>query len=357
MPKCPVYGTLPLMNKTINVEKKLTKGPQSTIVATCTIAAKDFAPFYTQAMEQIKKNVTVAGFRDGKAPDAMIEKQVGDFAVTQEMAEIAIHEAMVSIVESEKITLIGQPKVTISKIARDNDLEFTLTFPVMPEIKLGEYKKIAKEIMNKTLEVPPVTDEEVAKTLEELRNAHKMKLEKEGATDVVLPELTDTFAQTVGDFKTLEDLKAHIKKSTEAEKTHQASEKRRVMLLDAIAASGDFETPQTLIDHHASRMLAELSGNLAQFNMTLEAYLTQIKKTEEEMKKEIEPTAAKRAKLELVIGHIAKMEKIEADELKVNEEVDHMMEHYKTGDRKVIQDYVTYYLTNEAVIEFLEKQK
>jgi FKBP-type peptidyl-prolyl cis-trans isomerase (trigger factor) len=88
--------------------------------------------------------------------------------------------------------------------------------------------------------------------------------------------------------------------------------------------------------------------------MTFDGYLKQINKTESDIQKEWRESAIKRAKLELILKHIARKEKIEPKAEDIKKEVDHIMSHHKTADRFKARMYVENSMVNQMVFEFLE---
>ena len=67
---------------------------------------------------------------------------------------MALNEHYPKIIEEEKIDAISRPEISITKLARKNPLGFKIKTAVLPEIKLPDYKNIAKDILSK------LTDEE-----------------------------------------------------------------------------------------------------------------------------------------------------------------------------------------------------
>jgi FKBP-type peptidyl-prolyl cis-trans isomerase (trigger factor) len=98
-----------------------------------------------------------------------------------------------------------------------------------------------------------------------------------------------------------------------------------------------------------------MESDLERAQLKLDDYLTHIKKTKEDLKKEWVPGAEKRAKLQLVLNEIAKREKIEADPSLVDAQTDALRAQYKDADEKRVRVYVTSVLTNEAVLKKLEE--
>jgi trigger factor len=88
------------------------------------------------------RNVKIQGFRAGKAPKQLIEKQIDQSVLQSEFMEQAVNRAYVDALQSEKIRPTAQPAITISKFVPFDTLEFTAEFDAVGEIKLADYKKI-----------------------------------------------------------------------------------------------------------------------------------------------------------------------------------------------------------------------
>lgn len=104
-------------------------------------------------------------------------------------------------------------------------------------------------------------------------------------------------------------------------------------------------------------MLARFHDDVTRSGLKFEDYLKNIKKTEEDLRKEWRPDAEKRGKLQIVLDEIARAEKIEAPKDAVEEEVKHILEHHKDADPSRARAYISAMLQNEKVFEFLELQK
>jgi FKBP-type peptidyl-prolyl cis-trans isomerase (trigger factor) len=104
-------------------------------------------------------------------------------------------------------------------------------------------------------------------------------------------------------------------------------------------------------------MEAQLEDDILRMGGNIPEYLKHIKKTMEDLKKDWEPDATKRAKLQLILNKIASEEKIFVPEMKVEEEVKHILDHYKEADPTQARIYVETVLTNEKVFQFLADQK
>lgn len=317
------------------------------------ISAKEFEEAVKHTLLGLKKEVTLQGFRKGSAPEKLVREKVGEAALLSESAEHAISHAYSHILEAEKIDAIGHPKVSITKIAEGNPLEFTIITAVVPEVKEFDYKKIAAKENSKKHEAVAVSDEEVNKAIEGIQKTY-VKGDKK---DAELPPLTDELVKTWGEFKDVADFKSKLRENISAEKEHKAHEKKRLELVDALTKDLEVIIPEVLVESELGRMLNQMSHDIERMGLKFDDYLKHLKKSVEDLKKEWRNDAIKRVKLDLAIDYIAKKEKIEADPKKVEEEVKHAREHHKDIDAEKARSYFAHIFQNQAVFEFLEKQK
>ncbi len=283
------------------------------------LSADEFDAAIHETLLDFKDGVTIDGFRKGAAPDKIVRQKIGEATLLAEAAERAIGHAYGHILEDEKIDAIGSPKVTISKMAEGNELEFTILTAVLPVIEKFDYKKISKTENQKKVDAVEVTDEELAK-------------EKEKEPEVTKEAL----------------LKA---------KEYRAKEKRRLELVDALTKELDTVIPQVLVESELNQMIAQMRGDIERMGLSFADYLKHLKKTEEGLRSEWRPDAEKRVKLDLIIAHVAEKEKLSPDAEKVEKEVKHAQEHYKDIDADRAKSYFSNMFLNQAVFEFLESQK
>lgn len=120
------------------------------------ISAEAFADANVKAYNKVKKNITVPGFRKGKAPKAFIEKYYGEGVFYDDALEIAFPDAYEAAVEEAGIDPVDNPfDFDIKSIGKDG-VELSCKVTVKPEIELGEYKGLKAE-----KEAVAVTAEEV----------------------------------------------------------------------------------------------------------------------------------------------------------------------------------------------------
>ena len=363
----------------------VTKEPGSQVKIVGEIPFSELAGERAAAIKSLGANVELDGFRKGHVPEAMLVKHIGEINILTEMAERVISHMYPHIVEAHEIDPIGHPKIEITKIAPENPLGLTMTVAVMPPVTLGDYKKLATDL-NKDKASSVVTEEDINNQIDEIRR-QKLAYERlqkkavaraaaqeagtdlptpetveEPVTDLAsepLPELTDEFVAGLGQpgqFTTVEDFKTKIKEHLTIEKEQAVKAAHRAKITDAIIDSSTIELPQILIDSEINQMFAQMNEDITRANLTMDDYLAHIKKTKEDLAKEWAPAAEKRAKLQLVLNEIAKVEKITPDEKKLEEQTKVLLDAYKDADPMRVFTYVASVLTNEAVMAMLESK-
>ena len=319
------------------------------------IDANEFAEHLSLTLKELVKDANIPGFRKGSAPEKLVREKVGEAALLGEAAERAIAHAYGHILDAEEIDAIGRPTVSITKMAEGNPLEFTIRTSIVPKIEKLDYAKIARAENAKKPDSAEVTDADVEKALENIRKG-RAGAAKEGG-EAKLPELTDEFAKSLGDFKDVADLKAKLRENLIHEKEHRAKEKKRLSLIEALAGEILAAVPRVLIESELDRMLAQMRHDIERMGLSFDEYLKHLKKSETDMRKEWEKDAEKKVKLDLALDYVAKAEKIEADKAKVDAEVAHVVAEHKDIDADRARSYFAHVLRTQAVFEYLESVK
>ncbi len=344
----------------------ISKTGKSQVEIIGSVSAEILQSYRAKALKEINNSVTIDGFRKGMVPENILIGKVGAMAVLEEMAEMALSKAYFDIIVDNKIDAIGKPATQITKLAEKNPLEFKITTAVMPEMKLPDYKKIAaKEMKKSTADEEKVTDKDIEETILRVRKSHasheghdheKMTPEEhEKALMANLPELTDDFVKKVGDFKDVPDFKVKLSAMLAEQKKSEVKDKRRLRIADAIAEATKVELPDIMVESELHRTEAQFAADIERMGVKMDDYLKHAKKTIEDLKKEWRPYAEKKAKLQLILNSISESEKIKPEPQEIEEEVDHIIEHYKDADRESAHTYAETVLTNEKVFQWLEK--
>ncbi|HUC89471.1 MAG TPA: trigger factor [Patescibacteria group bacterium] len=95
-----------------------------------------------EALKALAQEMKLPGFREGKAPLAMVEKQVDQNRLQSEFLNMALNRIYSAVIEQEKLRPVDQPKVNITKVVPFDTLEVEFEIEVIGEIKLPDYKNI-----------------------------------------------------------------------------------------------------------------------------------------------------------------------------------------------------------------------
>ena len=319
------------------------------------IKSEHLKSYRDKALEEMRKNAELPGFRKGHVPESMLIGKVGELSILEEGAYQAIREALPQLLSEHEYDFIGAPEVTITKIAQGEPLGFKIKIAVMPEVKLADYKKIAKEENSKEAPKIEVSEKEVEEAIGQILKSVAHNHDKN--ENAPLPEINDELVKKLGDFKDVADFKIKIKEIIYKEKENKARDKRRLEIVERIISDSKMSLPKILIENELDKMEAQFRDDIEKMGMKVEDYLKHLKKSFEDMRKEWRPDAEKRGKLQIVINRIAVSEKIEADKNEVEKEAAHLLEHHKDASPAKAKEYLEMVMTNQKVFEFLESVK
>jgi trigger factor len=153
------------------------KIPKSKVELKIEVPAKDFDKFLEKATFDLGKDLEIKGFRKGKAPREIIEKEIGQEIILREAAKLAIKENYLKAILENEIEAIDQPEIEILKLAPKNPLEFKARVSVLPKIELPDYKKIASKVKKRKVSVE---EKEVKETLDWLQKSRAKFILKKG---------------------------------------------------------------------------------------------------------------------------------------------------------------------------------
>jgi len=346
---------------------EVTKQPKSIVFVKGSLPASDFDGYIGNATRKFVADAELPGFRKGKAPEKMVVEKIGEIAILEEATNDALAKSYPVILKDHNINAIGHPQIRITKLARGNALEFEAEIAVLPEFDLPDYKKLAQGKNTEPKEEITVSDEELQKTLDWLRKSSSFRKRSEdkrsavetAGNDTELPPLTDEFAQSVGNFKTVDELKNAIRENMKFEKDEKARDKRHADLLDTICSNIAMDLPDVLVAAEKEKMAAELKNGVASMGMAWDAYLAAIKKTEDELKRGWQEDAERRIKSILALKKIAEREHIEPMDDELNAWVYQYLsartdEEKKDIDQERVKEYAYGVIKNQKVFEFLE---
>lgn len=128
------------------------------------ISAEDFEAAIEKAYLKARKNIAMPGFRKGKAPRKLIEKEYGEQVFFEDAVNLLYAPVVNGAVEESGLELVTRPGVEVTEISKENGVKLKATCITKPEVEVKDYKGIEVEKV-----VNPVTDEDINKQLDALR--------------------------------------------------------------------------------------------------------------------------------------------------------------------------------------------
>lgn len=131
------------------------------------------------AYRKVVKQVSVPGFRKGKVPRPILERQYGVSFLFEDAIDYLLPKLYGQAIEEQELRPVGQPDISIEKIEPSEGFSFIAEVDVFPEIELGEYKNVAVEQVVKT-----VSEQDVEEQLKDLQQRHSELVVVDSRTDV-----------------------------------------------------------------------------------------------------------------------------------------------------------------------------
>lgn len=136
----------------------------------------------------------------------------------------------------------------------------------------------------------------------------------ESIKSMKLPELNDEFAQSMGDFASLDDLRKNVQTQLEVNRSNDYDQKYLNEFIDKIVQASTIAYPPQMLEDEAKDILADIEHDLSHQQLDLDTYLkTRQLEKEAFIETEVNPSAKKRLERSLVLEKIAEAEKIELD--------------------------------------------
>ncbi len=209
------------------------------------------------------QNVTIEGFRKGKAPKEVAKSKLDQSKILNEAINDLLPDLYKQAVSELKLKPITDPKIEIIKFSETEGLEIDITIAEKPEIDLKDYKKNIKNYKPKTEEV---------------------KDEKE---------------------------------PTEEEKKQIL----RAGLLTALVDGAEIKLAGLLVEQETGRMLNKLANSLYRMNITLDDYLKSQNKKVEEIREEYSKVAEKNLKSEFILNELGHLLEIKVEDTEITSEI------------------------------------
>ena len=391
-----------------------------------------------KAVNRLVKDVKIEGFRKGKAPLDIAKKNINPNDLASVSLDIAVRTSVPKAFEESKSAPLMIPNVEVTKFVPGETVEYTAKADILPEVKLGDYKKLGVK-----KEEVKVAEKDVKEILDNIQNAYaESKVAKKKAAmgdevvidfegslngekfeggaakdfklglgshqfipgfeegivghesgdrfdleltfpkdyhaeklagkktvfnvlvkqvnEIVKPALDDELAKKCGPFKTIDELKADIKKNLETQNAAKVDEKFKDDLVNKLVEKSKVSAPEIMVKDQLNIIKNDIAANAARKGLSFEDYLKQTGQTEEDWEKMAREIAEKRVKASLCLQILARDEKIEVEDEIVDAKINELREVYKKSkealknlkDPNVRQD-IKNRLTIEKTLNFL----
>lgn len=313
-----------------NLEKSMAK-------ITITVDADAFEEAMVKSYNKNKKNISIQGFRKGKAPRKMVEKLYGPEVFYEDAANFAIPDAYEEAAKESGLEIVSCPEIDVVEIEKGKDFVFTATVAVKPEVTLGDYKGI--EVEKKTVKVMAAdVNAEIDKVREQ--NSRMITVENRGIkkddTAVIDFEgfvdgepfqggkgedyslvigshsFIDTFEDQLVGKKAGEEVDVNV---TFPEEYHEASLKGKPALFKV--------TVKEIKKKELPKLDDEFASEVSEFE-TLKEYKASVKKNLTERRKE----EAKREKENEVVEKVVENITVELPEPMIDEQTQQMIQEF-----------------------------
>ena len=304
---------------------------------TITVDADAFEEAMVKSYNKNKKNISIQGFRKGKAPRKMVEKLYGPEVFYEDAANFAIPDAYEEAAKESGLEIVSRPEIDVVEIEKGKDFVFTATVAVKPEVTLGDYKGI--EVEKKTVKVMAAdVNAEIDKVREQ--NSRMITVENRGIkkddTAVIDFEgfvdgepfqggkgedyslvigshsFIDTFEDQLVGKKAGEEVDVNV---TFPEEYHEASLKGKPALFKV--------TVKEIKKKELPKLDDEFASEVSEFE-TLKEYKASVKKNLTERRKE----EAKREKENEVVEKVVENITVELPEPMIDEQTQQMIQEF-----------------------------
>lgn len=420
------------------IVKKLEKGQ---VELTVTVTPVDYKHAMEHTAEAISERAAIKGFRPGKAPYNIVKEQVGEGKIMEESLEHIVQENYFEALEKEKLNTVGEPKITIEKMAPGNDLIFKAVVALFPKVTLADLSKIS--VQRKTPNVEKKQVDEVLENLQKMQRIEKIKsgaakkedkvvidlemfidkvpmeggqakdhqvylsedhyikglneqlvgLKKDDTKEFSLkfpedhyqklfagkdvdfkvkvkevmelayPELNDDLAKKLGQ-ESMMKLTKLLQNNLLQEAEKKEDQRVEIEILEKIMAETKFEdVPEILIESEKHKMFHELKHSLDRQGVSIEDYMKDLKKTEEQIFHDFSEQADKRAKAALISYQVATDNGIKVEKNEIDEEMALVKSTYKDDDkieenlkRREVVEAIINMIQNRKVMKFLKEK-
>ncbi|MBI3319414.1 MAG: trigger factor [Candidatus Omnitrophica bacterium] len=263
------------------------------------LASEAIHPVRDVVVREFQKEAVLAGFRKGKAPRELVERQF-QTNIREELIRRLTRQVFQQATEERRLRPVGPFEVTKLELDDAKGLSLEARVEVEPEFSVADYRGVR-------LVKPPVSvaPEEIEKALGQLQEsmAQLVPAGEGKPKEKRLPNLDDELAKDVG-FERVEQLRAHLEATLREQKTARQRQTLEHDLCEALLARHQFDVPPRLIAKQTERLTRDFQARLLLAGMTEEQVKTELAKYTEQLR----TNAVRAVKLAFILERIADAE-------------------------------------------------
>ena len=253
---------------------KVEKLPNSELKIVATIEKSKVAASYENIVDKVISEADIKGFRKGKAPREVVIEKMDISKIHGEVISDLLKTYYPQILKEKSIFPYSNPKLDVKEFELGNDFVFEAIVATKPEVKVGDYKKIIKKLI-----------EEKKKALKK-ENEEKVK---EGL------EVTQTESKPTAE-----------------------------EIVNAISEESKVDLSELMINEETDRLLERFINQIKQLNLNVDSLLKAQNKTYDDLLQDHKKIAENNIKSEFILNEIIKDQKLEASEDEIVEFVNNL---------------------------------
>jgi FKBP-type peptidyl-prolyl cis-trans isomerase (trigger factor) len=272
------------------------------------IGAAEIKEEYEKAIKKIVEDFEAPGFRKGKAPRDLVEKNINREKVASLIVQNLLPKKYPEIIKEHDLHPIVDPKIfieepkNIAEILDGKDLDIKIMVAGTPSVDLKDYKEKIKGTLSKDKIWTPGKEE---------------------------------------------------KKEEKSESVEEKDQKKFVAIIDELLKTCSVEISEMIVESEVNRLLSQTLDEIKKLGLSLEEYLKNSGKTAEILQKEAKEKAENNLKLEFIFNAIANEQKIEVNQADIDAIIAQIKDEKQKAEAVKNSYQIAPVLLRQKVINFL----
>ena len=117
----------------------------NTLIFEISLTPEEITVFESLALKEMSRDLALPGFRKGNVPKDLARTHIGEERLFAKAVDKAVRTHAGELLKNEKVEVVGEPHITITKIAPGNPIEARLSIGILPKIDLGNWQNVRVE--------------------------------------------------------------------------------------------------------------------------------------------------------------------------------------------------------------------